>query len=63
MATRRLVIFQHESELGNAPSHLLFDLVKVVRNPAANPPRSFADYAVSIDKSVAPAGVTIIEKI
>jgi len=63
MATRRLVIFQHESELGNAPSHLLFDLVKVVRNPAANPPRSFADYVVSIDKSVAPAGVTIIEKI
>ena len=61
MATRRLVIFQHKSELGNAPSHLLFDLVKVSKNEAANPPRSFADYSVSVEKG--PEGVTIIEKL
>ena len=63
MAVRKLVVFQHESELGNAPSHKLFELVKVSKAGAANPPRSFGDYAVSIDKAGAPSGVTVIEKI
>jgi CRISPR-associated protein Csd2 len=61
MAVRKLVVFQHESELGNAPSHKLFELVKVSKAAEANPPRSFSDYAVIVDK--APAGVTVIEKI
>ena len=29
MATRRLIVFKHDCELGNAPSHKLFDTVKV----------------------------------
>ena len=62
MATRKLVIFKHESDLGNAPSHQLFDLVKVTRNPEANPPRSFGDYSVRVDTAKAPGGVTIIDK-
>lgn len=62
MATRKLVIFKHESDLGNAPSHVLFELVKVARNPQANPPRSFGDYTVSVEKASAPVGVTVIEK-
>ncbi len=63
MAVRKLIVFQHESELGNAPSHRLFELVTVERSAAANPPRRFADYAVNIDKAGAPSGVTIIEKL
>jgi CRISPR-associated protein Csd2 len=62
MAVRKLVVFQHESELGNAPSHRLFELVEVSPSKA-NPPRSFTDYVVSVDKSGAPAGVTVIEKL
>jgi len=61
MATRKLVIFQHDSDLGNAPSHVLFDLVQVSRAGVANPPRSFRDYAVTL--GAAPSGVTIIEKL
>jgi CRISPR-associated protein Csd2 len=60
MATRKLVIFKHESELGNAPSHELFDLVKVSKKADVNPPRQFGDYEIRI--SEAPQGVTIIEK-
>lgn len=60
MATRKLVIFKHDSDLGNAPSHKLFELVKVSKNPDANPPRSYSDYEVSVGD--APSGVTIIEK-
>lgn len=63
MATRRLIVFKHESELGNAPAHTLFELVKVQRKPDANPPRSFNDYTVTVDKEGVPQGVTLIEKL
>ena len=62
MAMRKLIVFKHESELGNAPSHKLFELVKVSPSKT-NPPRSFNDYTVSVDKAGAPAGVTVIEKL
>jgi CRISPR-associated protein Csd2 len=60
MAARKLVIFKHDSDLGNAPAHKLFELVKVSKKAEANPPRQFADYDISV--GAAPAGVTIIEK-
>jgi len=60
MAARKLVIFKHDSDLGNAPAHKLFELVKVSKKAEANPPRQFADYEISVD--AAPQGVTIIEK-
>lgn len=60
MAARKLVIFKHDSDLGNAPSHVLFDLVKASKKASVNPARQFADYEIYIGS--APAGVTIIEK-
>jgi len=63
MAVRKLFIFKHKDELGNAPSHKLFELVKVSKKPEANPPRSFGDYEVAVDKAGVPDGVTLIEKI
>ncbi len=62
MAARKLIIFKHDSELGNAPAHKLFDLIKVNRaGDKEMPPRSFNDYEVTI--GAAPAGVEMIEKI
>lgn len=63
MATRRLFVFKHKDELGNAPSHKLFELVTVAKMESANPPRRFADYVVTIDKANVPEGVTLVEKI
>jgi CRISPR-associated protein Csd2 len=63
MATRKLIVFKHESDLGNAPSHLLFDRVKVERKPEVITPRNFTDYNVNIDTDNAPSGVTVIEKL
>lgn len=63
MASRKLVIFKHDSELGNAPAQTLFDLVTTKKNPQANPPRSFSDYEITVDRGNLPNGVTIIEKI
>lgn len=65
MAARKLVVFQHENALGNAPAHKLFDLVEVARNGGdgngnARPPRSFADYTVTVpEQANLPQGVTV----
>jgi CRISPR-associated protein Csd2 len=60
MATRRLVVFRHDSRMGKAPAHKLFDLVQVKRVDGSDgPARSFADYIVEIDEASLPAGVSI----
>ena len=50
MNPRALIVFKHESPLGNARAGQLFDLVKVEKNEGVEYPRSFNDYTVSIDK-------------
>lgn len=62
MASRKLVIFEHESKLGNAPAHKLFELVTAKRIDAQKPPRSFADYCITVNHDGKPQGITIIEK-
>lgn len=43
MCPRKLIVFKHDSKLGNAPAHKLFETVKI--QPCENkPPRSFDDY-------------------
>ncbi len=61
MATRKLIVFKHESDLGNAPSHILFERVQVERKPEVVVPRKFSDYIVTIDKENLPEGVELIE--
>lgn len=55
MSVKKLVIFKHNSHLGNAPSYKLFDLVKIEKKDPSLPARSFADYNFSVGKP--PAGV------
>ena len=62
MSAQKLIVFKHDSVLGNAPANKLFDLVKVEKK-CADAPRKFADYEVTIDKSNLPTGVSIEEKI
>ncbi len=63
MSAQRLIVFKHDSVLGNAPANKLFDLVKVERKDKSVPARSFGDYEVTIDKVNLPSGVVIEEKI
>ena len=49
MATRGLYVFKHESELGNAPAHALFDRLQVKPLNPGTAARSFTDYAVTFD--------------
>ncbi|WP_237155132.1 type I-C CRISPR-associated protein Cas7/Csd2 [Oryzibacter oryziterrae] len=76
MASRKLIVFKHDTALGKAPAHKLFDLVQVGRNidgafravddPGignAAPARKFSDYLVEIDRASLPDGVEIIERL
>lgn len=63
MNARRLIIFRHESALGNAPAHKLLDAVRVRRKPDADgPARAFSDYEVLVDETAVPDGVNIINR-
>lgn len=61
MATRGLYVFKHDSELGNAPAHALFERIQATRNTEV--PRSFKDYDVAVNEADLPAGVTLLRKI
>lgn len=60
MATRALIAFKHDSELGCAPAHKLFDAVSVSKREGVVAPRSFSDYGdIVVDESAIPAGVEV----
>jgi CRISPR-associated protein Csd2 len=63
MVVRKLVVFKHDSFLGNAPSHTLFERVKVRRINQEIPARSYSDYQVDVELNNLPNGVTVDEKI
>ena len=64
MNARKLIVFKHDSMLGNAPAHKLFDLVSVKRaTDIIKPARAFSDYDVKIDRNNLPQGVNLEEKI
>jgi CRISPR-associated protein Csd2 len=63
MAVRKLIIFKHDSELGNAPAFQLFDRVRVSRKDVSKPARSYCDYEVVIDENDLPQGVTCIQRL
>lgn len=74
MAARRLIAFRHDTALGNAQAHKLFDRVTVQRShkgmtlpvgddsthnwPVA---RAFTDYAIQLDETDLPDGITIVD--
>lgn len=59
MAVRDLIVFRHDSELGNAPAYKLFDSVQVQRNEGVTVPRSYRDYTVTVADTL-PAGITCL---
>ena len=60
MATRGLYVFEHDSELGNAHAHALFDRLVVDRADGADAPaRAFGQYAVTFDGRSLAVGETV----
>lgn len=63
MAVRKLIVFKHESAVGNAHSHKLFERVTVAKKDSVVSPRSYTDYTVAINTENMPSGVVVNEKI
>lgn len=65
MSARKLIVFQHESKLGNAPAHRLFELLKVDLTDECKAnggvPRNFSDYKLDVNKAKIPSSVSAIE--
>lgn len=62
MSAQKLIVFKHDSMLGNAPANKLFDLVKIEK-VCSGAPRSFSDYSITVDMDHLPANVTVEELI
>lgn len=58
MTTRGLYVFKHDSKLGKARAHSLFERINVTRQ-CEGPARSFADYKVTVDEANMPVGVSL----
>ena len=58
MAVRELIVFKHDSELGSAPAHKLFELVKAKKKDGVTAPRAYSDYIVTVEDGKLPQGVT-----
>lgn len=63
MSPQALIVFKHESALGNAPANKLFERVTISRADTSTPARSFSDYVVSVDDANLPEGISIERKI
>lgn len=63
MAVRELIVFEHDSELGNTPSYKLFERVHVQPKEEGKAARSYEDYVVTVDTENMPAGVTCTKMI
>lgn len=62
MATRKLIVFKHNSAMGNHPAHILFDKVKI--ETKQKPTRDFSDYSVDVpSQDDMPEGVTVEVKL
>ena len=63
MAVRKLYVFKHSNDLGDAPSYKLFDSIHVAHKPEVETPHSFSDYDVTVDTSAIPQSVELTEMV
>jgi CRISPR-associated protein Csd2 len=61
MTPRGLYVFEHSTNLGEAPAHKLFERIQVKLKPGIESPRSIGDYEISVHREGLPAGVTLLE--
>lgn len=63
MSLRKLIVFKHASQYGNAPAYKLFEKINVHRKDAEKIARSYDDYEIVIEKDTLPDNVELIEMV
>ena len=61
MTTRKVIVFRHDSQLGNASATELFERVRVAHREGVEEVLSFKDYEISFDAAGLPEGITVLE--
>ena len=59
MSTRKLIIFKHDSALGNTQAYTLFERIKIELKDVSKVARDFADYIVTIDDKCLQSSITV----
>ncbi|WP_028563663.1 type I-C CRISPR-associated protein Cas7/Csd2 [Paenibacillus pinihumi] len=62
MGTRKLIIFEHSSKMGNIPVQTLFDAVTTELKDPSKSARSYGDYNISVNQEMIPSSVRVIER-
>jgi CRISPR-associated protein Csd2 len=63
MSARKLYVFKHANELGNAPANKLFELIKIKKKDENKPARNFSDYEININSDSVPSEINLTERI
>ena len=63
MTARGLYVFKHNSKLGNAPAHQLFERITASLKDETKPPRNFGDYQITVDGDNLPMGVELLQRV
>ena len=61
MSLRKLIVFRHSSEFGNAPAYKLFEKIKVQRKDKETIAHGYDDYEIIIEKENLPESIELIE--
>ena len=62
MSTRKLIVFEHETALGNKPAHELFERVTWKRtNDETKPAREFTDFEILLDGKTFPETFKVVD--
>ena len=61
MSIRKLIVFKHSSEFGNAPAYKLFEKIKVQRKDKEKIAHGYDDYEIIIEKENLPESIELIE--
>jgi CRISPR-associated protein Csd2 len=59
MAPQACIAFRHDSPLGNAPAHKLFQRIQISRADDGKPARDYSDHVVTVDETNLPSGITV----
>lgn len=57
--SRKVVVYKHQSALGEAPSWKVFDSLKVEKKPDVTFPRKYDDYQVTLDTTSLPESIQV----
>lgn len=63
MSPQKLIVFKHQTALGNAPAHKLFERISIQRKPNVAVARTFSDYEFKINKDDLQPGIELIERL